>query len=114
TSRVADQWLYLLKHLSTMDELPKFLDKRIFGLIFDIGELNKLTKEEMMSYEASLKRKMDADSVYNTATRIGRDEGMAAGMEKGMREKAISIAREFKKMGIPVEDIARGTGLSVE
>src|SRR5690606_4164084 len=94
-------------------------------LIFDIGELDKLTKEEMMSYEASLKRKMDAESVYNTATRIGRDEGMAAGIAQGKeeglkigREKAEaekrSIALEFKKMGVPVEDIARGTGLSVE
>ena len=34
-----DQWLYLLKHLSTMDRLPTFSYKRIFGLIFDIGEI---------------------------------------------------------------------------
>ncbi|WP_313157537.1 hypothetical protein [Sphingobacterium multivorum] len=26
-------------HLSTMDRLPTFSDKRIFGLIFDIGEI---------------------------------------------------------------------------
>lgn len=31
---VMDQWLYLLKHLSTMDKLPSFLDERIFGLMF--------------------------------------------------------------------------------
>ena len=29
-----DQWIYLLKHLSTMDKLPSFLDKRIFGRMF--------------------------------------------------------------------------------
>ncbi len=37
---IMDQWLYLLKHLSTMDRLPLFLDNRIFGLIFEIGEMN--------------------------------------------------------------------------
>lgn len=26
-----DQWLYILKHLSAMNEMSKFLDKRIFG-----------------------------------------------------------------------------------
>lgn len=35
-------------------------------------------------------------------------------MEKGKREKAISIAVEFRKMGIPLADIAKGTGLTVE
>jgi len=42
-----------------MDRLPTFLDKRIFGLIFEIGEIGKLTEEELMSYEASLKHKRD-------------------------------------------------------
>ncbi|GEM_PF-5533857 len=36
---VMDQWLYLLKHLITTDRLPIFSDKKIFGLIFDIGEI---------------------------------------------------------------------------
>ena len=60
-----DQWLYLLKHLSTMDRLPTFLDKRIFGLIFEIGEIGKLTEEELMSYEASLKHKRDANAAIS-------------------------------------------------
>ncbi|MCS3557620.1 MULTISPECIES: hypothetical protein [unclassified Sphingobacterium] len=35
-------------------------------------------------------------------------------IEKGERQKAISIALEFKKMGVPVEQIAKGTTLSIE
>ncbi|MEN5055091.1 hypothetical protein [Sphingobacterium kitahiroshimense] len=35
-------------------------------------------------------------------------------IEKGERQKAISIALEFKEMGLPVEQIAKGTGLSIE
>lgn len=26
----ADKWMYLLKHMSTLNEVPKFLDKRVF------------------------------------------------------------------------------------
>jgi len=81
---VMDQWLYLLKHLSTMDRLPTFLDKRIFGLIFEIGEIGKLTEEELMSYEASLKHKRDAESVFNSAKKSGIEQGIETGLKQGI------------------------------
>ncbi len=34
-----DKWMYLLKHMSTLDKVPTFLDKRIFQLIFNISEV---------------------------------------------------------------------------
>lgn len=127
---VMDQWLYLLKHLSTMDRLPSFLDKRIFGLIFEIGEIGKLTEEELMSYEASLKHKRDAESVFNSAKKSGEAKGLAEGKAKGLaegkalglaegkaegeRKKALETAKAFKEMGLPIADVAKGTGLSVE
>ncbi|MNK14537.1 flagellar assembly protein H [compost metagenome] len=143
---VMDQWLYLLKHLSTMDRLPTFLDKRIFGLIFEIGEIGKLTEEELMSYEASLKHKRDAESVFNSAKKSGEAlghakglaegkakglaegkakglaegkakglaEGKAKGLAEGERKKALETAKAFKEMGLPIADIAKGTGLPVE
>jgi predicted transposase/invertase (TIGR01784 family) len=40
----------------------------------------------------------------------GHAEGIAEGMEKGKLE----IARKLKKMGLPVSQIAEGTGLSSE
>lgn len=62
-----DKWLYLLKHMSTLDEIPKFLDKRVFQLIFNISEVAKLRKEERMAYEASLKAKWDTQNAFNSA-----------------------------------------------
>ncbi|MCY4778898.1 hypothetical protein ORI89_04500 [Sphingobacterium sp. UT-1RO-CII-1] len=48
----------------------------------------------------------------------GLQKGLQTGLEKGKadgkREEAIAIALEFKKMGLPIADIAKGTGLSVE
>lgn len=113
-----DQWLYLLKHLSTMDKLPSFLDKRIFDLIFAIGEVGKLKEEDLMSYEASLKQRRDAESVYNSAMRageaIGEARGEARGKAEGERKKAIETALNLKAMDIPVDKIAKATGLTVE
>lgn len=95
-----------MRHLNEFDELPKYLDKRIFSRIFEIGELAKLTSEEKMSYISSLEQKRIYDATLAHAEKKG--------IEKGKREEAIAIALEFKKMGIPIADIARGTGLSVE
>lgn len=41
-------------------------------------------------------------------------KGIQKGIQKGKREEAIAIAMEFKKMGLPIADIAKGTGLSIE
>ena len=100
-----EKWLYLLKYMSTLKETPKFLDKRIFQLIFKVSAVANLSKEERMSYEASLKTKWDTQNAFDS---VRREERAKAAAEKR------KIALEFKKMGVPIADIAKGTGLSVE
>jgi predicted transposase/invertase (TIGR01784 family) len=43
-----------------------------------------------------------------------RTEGHAEGLSKGHAEKAIEVARNLKKMGLSVSQIAEATGLSLE
>ena len=120
-----DMWLYIFKHMEELDEMPKFLDNRVFGLIFDIGKVANLTETDMKLYESSLKNKRDAESVRLTAIKEGIQKGVQKGLEKGlkkgrMEERAkaeaerLQSALSFKKMGIPVEDIAKGLGLTIE
>ncbi len=63
--------MYLLKHMSTLDKIPAFLDKRAFQLIFKISEVAKLQKEERMAYEASLKTKWDTQNAFDSVRREG-------------------------------------------
>lgn len=42
------------------------------------------------------------------------DRATKEGVEKGKKEEALVIAKQFKDMGVPIADIAKGTGLSVE
>lgn len=64
-----DKWMYLLKHMNTLDKIPTFLDKRVFQLIFRISEVAKLRKEERMAYEASLKTKWDTQNAFDSVRR---------------------------------------------
>lgn len=121
---VMDMWLYVFKHMSRLKEIPKFLDKRVFGLIFDIGEVSHLNSEDMNAYEWSLKDKRDAESIRLTAERIGMEKGMEKGIEKGrqeerakaeaekLAEKRISAAKMLNS-GFDVQMIADILGLSV-
>jgi predicted transposase/invertase (TIGR01784 family) len=44
----------------------------------------------------------------------GREEGRKEGREEGEHKKALDTARKMKSDGIPLESIARYTGLTVE
>lgn len=112
-----DMWLYVFKHMSELREIPKFLDKRVFGLIFDIGEVSNLKAEDMKAYESSLKNKRDAESVRITAVRQGLEEGLQKGrLEERAKAKAekLKSALNLKKRGLPIKDIAEDLGLTVE
>lgn len=44
----------------------------------------------------------------------GRAEGEASGLAKGEAQKQREIAKNFKNSGVPLDLIAKNTGLSVE
>jgi predicted transposase/invertase (TIGR01784 family) len=62
--------------------------------------------ELLRAYEGYEKAASDWTSSINGARREGE--------RKGKLEGQLEIARNFKKMGIPVEQIAQGTGFSIE
>jgi predicted transposase/invertase (TIGR01784 family) len=101
-----DKWLYVLKNISQMDKLPVFLRKPIFEKLFRLAEYANLTKEERTMYDNIVKASWDNQNIIEGAELIGE--------MKGEKRKALEIAREMKKEGLPLEQIARFTKLSVE
>jgi predicted transposase/invertase (TIGR01784 family) len=67
-------------------------------------------KEALRAYQMREMAQSDWTSGINHARREGRQEGRLEGKQEVQQE----IARNLKKMGIPVEQIVQGTGLSVE
>ena len=103
-------------------------------------ETNKYSKDRIMSFLVFLKsflfiRDKEINSnfdqyiyqvtggtiqmgVIETIKRQEREKGIQTGKAKGFaegeRKKALETALEFKKMGLPIADIAKGTGLTIE
>jgi len=101
-----DKWLYVLKNLERLHNIPEKFQDRIFKKLFKSAEIAAFTPEEVMQYEDSLKVYRDIKNSLDTA----REEGFEQGLEK----KAIATAVLMISDNEPIEKIGKYTGLSVE
>ena len=125
-----DMWLYLLKNLSKLDNIPVVLTKPVYDKVFRIAEVCNLNQQEKMAWDAYLKVKWDnensMDYAKKQAMKEGREEGIRAGKEEGIKEGIkegkeegkeevkLEIARNMKAKGFDIEIISEVTGLMPE
>ena len=109
-----DKWVYLLKHLHELEEIPEKLRDRIFIKLFNQAEVANLTKEEMETYDESQKVYWDNYAVMKSTKEIAKREGMQKGIQKGREEERLMMARAMKEDGHPIEMITKYTGLTKE
>ncbi|NJN22193.1 MAG: Rpn family recombination-promoting nuclease/putative transposase [Leptolyngbya sp. RL_3_1] len=113
-----DKWLFLLKHLPDLDEPPQPLQEAVFDQLFEVAEIANFSPGEQEGYQESLKYYRDLNNVVDTSRQEGKQEGLEIGLEIGLakgREEAMQqVARQMQAAGVPMSDIARYTGLSVD
>ncbi len=69
------KWLYVLKNMADLNQLPRYLNKPIFEKLFQIAEYSNLNKGEKQMYDVSLKRKWDEYSLLTSAESRGIQKG---------------------------------------
>lgn len=99
-----DQWLYFLKHLEELQNIPQLFRDAVFTQAFETAALAQMSVGEWEQYEGSLKSYRDEINTIQTA----REEGMQA----GIREEKRAISMAMKAAGLAPELIAQTTGLS--
>ena len=109
-----DKWMFVLKNLATLLDRPAALQERVFKRLFETAEIARFSESEMRDYEESLKNLRDLGNVLNTAKEEGRKEGREEGIEEGEKRKSMEMALRMREDGMPLEVIAKYTGLSVE
>ena len=111
-------WLYLLKHMDTLDRMPFKARKAVFDKLLEVADVASLSKEERILYDEALKRYRDYKNTIDYAEERGiekgREEGIMEGMAKGKATEQRLIATNLKKQGIALELIAQCTGLSID
>jgi len=129
-----DKWVYMLKHMHSLNQIPKYLDKRIFQKIFNIAEMGRLSPEQQFLYESYLQNKADYESVLEYAKdraeekgleqgleqglerglEQGLEQGLERGLEQGKYETSLAIARKMKEENFDLVKIAGFTALSIK
>lgn len=73
-------------------------------------QIRDLGKEFKIAMGTITKFKVEKDPFYQDGVKKGIEKGEAI----GRHEEALEIAKNLKNLGVSIEDIAKGTGLSVE
>lgn len=102
------------KRLFATEESKPILIGPEFDQLFNLAKYANLTREERDMYNASLKRKWDNKNVLDYAVKTAVTTAVAEADQKAREEEKKEVARNFKKIGVSLEDIAKGTGLSIE
>ena len=110
---VFDKWMYLLKHMHEMVEIPKEFDDSVFSHLFLLAEINTFTSEELIQYQKSLENMGELENIINSTEERAREMGRVEGRVEGSHDKAIEIAENMLSAGIPVEQVAQLTGLGL-
>ncbi len=106
-----DKWCYFLKHLETFSVLPEILREPVFEQGLETLRESALTKDELPSYEQSLKEYRDLVVYIREREEDARAEGVAMGKAEGKAEGKLEIARNLLAKNIPWEVITETTGI---
>ena len=99
---IADKWVYMLRYLSGLMDIPTELDQTPFTEVFARAEEAALSPAERERYERSRKDTLDEQGRIMTAH------------QEGAIKQAMAIARQMLAEGEERAKIARYTGLSLE
>ena len=102
-----ERWIYILKNMEILDRMPWAAQNAVFQRLAEVAEVSKLSKEERLKYDHALKRYRDTLNAITGAKQEGIEEGRA----EGEHNKAIESARQMKADNMPVDLIAKYTGL---
>ena len=109
-----DKWMYLLKHMHELHEIPEVFQTPEFRRLFILAEIGKFTAEEYKQYIKSLDNMSDYYNVIDTAGEEAEKRGRAEGREEGREEARRETARNFKQLGVDLTTISQATGWTIE
>ena len=102
--------------METLTRMPWAAQNAVFQRLAEVAEVSKLSKKERLEYDQALKRYRDTYNAMTGAEQKGRAEGLAEGRAEGRAEgiedNKRDNGRRMKADNMPVELIAKYTGLT--
>ena len=103
---IFDCWIYIMKNMNMFEQMPFSEKYPVFRKLAEIGDLRKLSREELELYDEDIKNMRD---IYAT-----RKFDEKRGMEKGMAKEKIATAYRLLSMGLSEAQVSTATELPLE
>ncbi|MBQ9172182.1 MAG: hypothetical protein IJ161_00440 [Bacteroidales bacterium] len=97
--------------------IPETFKNTDMAKIYTMAELAALSDEEYRAYMQEVfaeEKRLSEWRTFRDEVFAERDKVREEAREEGGEIKAIEIAKRFLLMGLSVDDISRGTGLSID
>ena len=111
-----------MKNMNTFEQMPFSEKYPVFRKLTEIGDLRKLSREELELYDEDIKNMRDIYATRKFDEKRGMEKGMAKGMEigmekgiaKGMEKEKLATAHRLLSMGLSDEQVSTVTELPLE
>ena len=107
---IFDCWIYIVKNMNMFEQMPFSEKYPVFRKLAEIGDLRKLSREELELYDEDIKNMRD---IYATR-KFDEKKGMEIGMAKGMEKEKLATARRLLSVGLSDEQVSTSTELPLE
>ena len=109
-----------MKNMNMFEQMPFSEKYPVFRKLAEIGDLRKLSREELELYDEDIKnmrdiyatRKFDEKRGMEKGIAQGMAQGIAQGIAKGELSKGLEVARNLLAMGMSWSQIIQATGLT--
>ena len=116
---IFDCWIYIVKNMNMFEQMPFSEKYPVFRKLAEIGDLRKLSREELELYDEDIKnmrdiyatRKFDEKRGMAKGMEIGMAKGMEKGIAKGMEKEKLATAHRLLSMGLSDEQVSTVTEL---
>ena len=129
---IFDCWIYIMKNMNMFEQMPFSEKYPVFRKLAEIGDLRKLSREELELYDEDIKNMRDIYATRKFDEKRGMEKGMAKGRAEGLAEgraegraeglaegraegelsKGLTVARNLLAMGMSWTQIIQATGLT--
>ncbi len=108
--------------MNMFEQMPFCEKYPVFRKLAEIGDLRKLSREELELYDEDIKnmrdiyatRKFDEKKGMEIGMAKGMAKGMEKGMAKGMEKEKLATARRLLSMCLSDEQVSTATELPLE
>ena len=96
------------------EQMPFSEKYPVFRKLAEIGDLRKLSREELELYDEDIKNMRDIYATRKFDEKRGMEKGMKKGMEKGMAKEKLATAHRLLSMGLSDEQVSTAPELPLE